>query len=129
MADINVTPLVDVVLVLLIIFMVTAPLMSDPIIKVSLPKAHTREGEEKEKITITLSREGRLALDEKEFKTLPEMEDDLKIKLAGSESKLVILRADEEATHGRLTAVMAAAKDAGAQSLTIATEQKREAGR
>ena len=128
-SGINVTPLVDVCLVLVIIFMVTAPLMSDPIIKVSLPQAHTREGEEKDKITITLSKEGRLALDEKEFKTILEMEDDLKVKLAGSESKLVILRADQEATHGKLTELMAAAKDAGAQSLTIATEQKPEAKR
>ncbi len=42
--DINITPLVDVCLVLVIIFMVTAPMMSDPAIKVDLPKAHTREG-------------------------------------------------------------------------------------
>ena len=125
MAGINITPLVDVCLVLVIIFMVTAPIMSDPLIKVSLPKAHTREGEEKDKITITLGKDGRIALDEKEFKTSKEMEDDLRVKLAGSDSKLVILRADEEATHGSLTDLMAAAKDAGAQALTIATEQVR----
>ncbi|MFA6004273.1 MAG: biopolymer transporter ExbD, partial [Elusimicrobiota bacterium] len=51
-SGINVTPLVDVCLVLVIIFMVTAPLMSDPVIKVELPRATTKEGEERDKITI-----------------------------------------------------------------------------
>jgi biopolymer transport protein ExbD len=123
-AGINVTPLVDVCLVLVIIFMVTAPLMSDPVIKVNLPKAQGVKGDkEQEKLTITLAEDGRLALDTKEYKTLEEMQPDLKDKLAASETKLVILRADQDAMHGRLTDIMAAAKDAGAESLTIATEQ------
>lgn len=122
---INVTPLVDVCLVLVIIFMVTAPMMADPVIKVTLPKAHTKQGDEQDKITLTLSKEGGYALDQKEFKQLSEIEDELKVRLAQSESKLVILRADEEALHGKLTEMMSFAKEAGAQSLTIATEQKR----
>ena len=124
-AGINVTPLVDVCLVLVIIFMVTAPIMSDPVIKVNLPTAHTHEGEEKDKITLTLSKNGRVALDEKIYKDLPSMEDDLKEKLAESDSKLVVLRADEDALNGKLTDMMAFAKEAGAQSLTIATVQKK----
>ncbi len=124
-AGINITPLVDVCLVLVIIFMVTAPLMSDPVLKVDLPKAHTKQGEERDKTTITLSRDGHLALDAKQYSTFEAMEVDLKMKLALSESKLVILRADENALHGPLTQLMSQAKDAGAQSLTIATEQKR----
>ena len=125
MSGINVAPLVDVCLVLVIIFMVTAPLLSDPAIKVTLPKAHTKEGEERDKITITLSPEGRLALDHKEYASFEAMEPDLKVLLAMSESKLVILKADENAQHGRMVDLMAKAKDAGAQSLTIATEQKK----
>ena len=124
-SGINVTPLVDVCLVLVIIFMVTAPMLSDPLIKVTLPRAHAQKGQEQDKITITLSKEGRLALDEKEFKSLQEMGDDLKVKLANSESKLVILRADSNAMHGELAYLMARAKEAGADSLTIATEQKK----
>jgi len=124
-AGINVTPLVDVCLVLVIIFMVTAPLMSDPVIKVTLPQAHTKEGEERDKLTVTLSKEGRLAIDFKEFQTLDEVRDELKEKLLSSESKLVILRADQDAAHGKLTDLMSAAKEAGALSLTIAAEQKR----
>lgn len=125
-SGINITPLVDVCLVLVIIFMVTAPLMSDPVLKVNLPKAHTKEGEERDKITITLAKDGELALDAKKYKDYSEMDQDLKALLAGSESKLVVLRADEEAFHGPLTDLMAKAKEAGAQSLTIATQQVRE---
>lgn len=124
-SGINVTPLVDVCLVLVIIFMVTAPLMSDPVLKVELPKAATQEGEERDKVTITLSKDGKLAIDHKVYKDAVEMGEDLKVKLALSESKLVILRADKEALHGKLTDLMAKAKESGALSLTIATEQKR----
>lgn len=121
--DINITPLVDVCLVLVIIFMVTAPLFSDPPIKVDLPSAHTREGEEGDKLTITLSKDGEYALDAKKFTDPKLLGEALKAALLEKESKAVILRADKDALHGQLTDLMARAKDAGAQSLTIATEQ------
>jgi len=124
-SGINVTPLVDVCLVLVIIFMVTAPLMSDPVIKVTLPKAHADKGEEADKLTLTLGRDGEVALDYKIYKDMAMLADDLKIAIAASQSKVVILRADEEALNGRLTDLMAKAKDAGALSLTIATERKQ----
>ncbi len=122
---INVTPLVDVCLVLVIIFMVTAPILSEPVIKVHLPKAHTKEGSEAEKITITLGKDGHLALDYKEYPDFAAMKPELQLKLATSETKLVVVKADEDALHGRLVDIMAEAKDAGAQSLTIATEHKK----
>ncbi|MBI4676002.1 MAG: biopolymer transporter ExbD [Elusimicrobia bacterium] len=125
MSGINVTPLVDVCLVLVIIFMVTAPLMSDPVIKVKLPKAHTQEGEERDKISVTLSREGRFALDQREFATLDAMDPYLRESVLRSESKMVVLRADEDALHGKLTEIMYRAKEAGAVQLTIATERKK----
>jgi biopolymer transport protein ExbD len=124
-SGINVTPLVDVCLVLVIIFMVTAPLLNNPVIKVQLPKAHTKEGEEKDKVTITLGKDGRMALSHKEFSSIEALQQELKARIAQSESKLVVLRADQDALHGRLVDLMAKAKDAGAQSLTIATEQKK----
>ena len=123
--DINITPLVDVCLVLVIIFMVTAPMMSDPAIKVDLPKAHTQEGEEKDKITLTLSKNGEYALDYVKFTDVKKLEETLKQKLSESDSKLIILRADKDALHGQLTDLMARAKDAGALSMTIATEQQK----
>ncbi|MDE2039879.1 MAG: biopolymer transporter ExbD [Elusimicrobia bacterium] len=124
-SGINVTPLVDVCLVLVIIFMVTAPMFSQPLLKVSLPYAHARKGREEDKVTITLSKDGRLALDEREFASLDELSAALRGKLARSQSKQVVVRADRDATNGRLTDVMAAAKEAGALVLTIATEQAK----
>ena len=124
-SGINVTPLVDVCLVLVIIFMVTAPILSDPVIKVVLPKAHTREGEEKDKITITLAKDGQMAVDYRVFKDKAALENEVKVRLLESESKLVILRADQQALHGKLTDLMALAKEAGALSMTIATDQKK----
>ncbi len=123
--DINITPLVDVCLVLVIIFMVTAPMMSDPAIKVDLPKAHTMEGEEKDKITLTLGKAGDYALDYEKYPDVNSLEAALKMKLAQSDSKLIILRADKDALHGQLTDLMGRAKDAGALAMTIATEQQR----
>lgn len=124
LTGINVTPLVDVCLVLVIIFMVTAPLLSNPAFKVDLPQAKTQEGEEKDKTTVSLSADGRYAVDEDEVKNLDELSARLKEKLATSASRLVVLRADEKALNGDLTEVMARAKDAGAISLTIATIKK-----
>lgn len=124
-SGINVTPLVDVCLVLVIIFMVTAPLLSNPTIKVNLPKARTKEGEERDKITITLGKDGKLALSQKVYENFDALEAELKDRLLSSESKLVVIRADQEALHGQLTDIMARAKDAGANSLTIATEHKK----
>ena len=121
--DINITPLVDVCLVLVIIFMVTSPLFSDPPIKVDLPSAHTQEGQEGDKITITLSKDGEYAIDARKFTDAKLLGDALKIELSQKETKMIVLRADKDALHGQLTDLMARAKDAGAQSLTIATEQ------
>ncbi len=124
-AGINVTPLVDVCLVLVIIFMVTAPMMTEAKFKVKLPKAKTGESEEAQKIVITLGRDGRIALDEKEYSSLEALEPDLKLKLLMSETKRVILRSDQDAMHGRLTDIMSTAKESGAESLTIATLKEK----
>jgi biopolymer transport protein ExbD/biopolymer transport protein TolR len=122
---INVTPLVDVCLVLVIILMVTAPMMANPVMKVELPKAHTKEGEESDKVTLTLGKDGRIALEYRIFPTLASMLPALRILIADSASRLVILRADKDASNGQLLDLMAAAKDAGALSLTIATEKEK----
>ncbi len=120
---INVTPLVDVGLVLVIIFMVTAPLFEQPTLSVNLPVANTKEGEEKENITVTITPDGKIAVNEQEV-TRETFESVLKKKLAGSAEKHVILRADKETMHGDLLLAMRAAKEHGAKSIAIATEPK-----
>jgi biopolymer transport protein ExbD len=122
---INVTPLVDVCLVLVIIFMVTAPLLSRPAFEVRLPAARTQEGEEKDKVTVSIDKGDRMAVDSRLVKDPRELKRFLAYKINESESKLVVVRADKDASHGRLTEMMAAAKDLGARSITIATERRR----
>lgn len=122
---INVTPLVDVGLVLVIIFMVTAPLFEQPTLKVDLPKASTKEGEERENITVTITSEGKYAVNEAEV-TKENFEQVLRKKIAKSDEKYVILRADKESLHGQLLLAMRISKEAGAKSISIATEPKEK---
>ncbi len=123
---INVTPLVDVCLVLVIIFMVTAPLLSEPVFKVNLPQARTQEGEEKEKIVVSLAQEAKYAVNEKAFTVKDEFYKALERSIRESGLKLVIIKADQNAGYGLLTDVMQRAKEAGASSITIATEQTKK---
>lgn len=126
MTGINVAPLVDVCLVLVIIFMVTAPLLSDPAIKVNLPKAKTQEGEEKDKVTVTISAASRYAVNEKVFTDQPAFLEGIDKIIKEGGARLVIIKADEEAPYGILTDAMQRAKEAGATGITIATEQKKK---
>ncbi len=121
---INVTPLVDVCLVLVIIFMVTAPLFSQPIMQVELPKAITDEGESSENITITIDEDENLAVDAKEV-TLEELKPELTLKLQQSSEKFVIIRADKLTNHGIVLKALDLAKELGANKMVFATEHKK----
>ncbi len=120
---VNVLPLVDVCLVLVIVFMVTAPLMMQPVMEVKLPKAVTAEGEEKENITITIALDGKIAVNEKNV-TWEKLSAELTERIKRNQDKFVIIRADENASHGEMLKAMRIARDAGAKKLTVATEQK-----
>ncbi|MCK5218523.1 biopolymer transporter ExbD [bacterium] len=121
---INVTPLVDVCLVLVIIFMVTAPLFSQPIMEVELPKAITDEGEASENITITINPDGKLAVNAKEV-TFEELKPELTLKLQESVEKFVIIRADKLTNHGIVLKALDLAKELGAKKMVFATEHKK----
>ncbi|MBI2069723.1 MAG: biopolymer transporter ExbD [Elusimicrobia bacterium] len=121
---INVTPLVDVCLVLVIIFMVTAPMLSEPMFRVDLPQSRTQEGEEKQKIMVTVSKDGRLAVDDKEVPSTEEFSREIARQLAQHQDGFVVFKADRDAFHGLLVELMQRAKDAGAKSLTIATQKR-----
>ena len=124
---INITPLVDVCLVLVIIFMVTAPLLTQPSTPVSLPKARTAEGKEKQNVTITITKDGRWALNEKEMPPA-EVEAALPEKVASSADGYVIVRADKDASYALALEAMRMARKAGAKDYSIATEQKARGG-
>jgi biopolymer transport protein TolR len=122
MADINVTPLVDVMLVLLIIFMVTAPLLTAGV-PVELPESRAKAlSEEKEQITISVARDGQVYLDE-DAVAPGELADRLAGVPLGPDGRppLVTLRADKAIDWGRAMAVMGELNRAGFTSISLIT--------
>ncbi len=119
-AEINVTPLVDVMLVLLIIFMITAPLMKHGI-DVNLPKAKGKSIEETEKINIVITKEGKIYLNDNiiDKDNLPNLLTSLK-----NDNTTVLLRADRDVNYGLVAEVMGEIKSAGIERIGIVTEQK-----
>lgn len=118
LSEINVTPLVDVMLVLLIIFMVTAPLMQQGI-DVNLPKAKGKDLPQEERITLVIRRDGRIYMNDNPV-TMAEMKKKLEVL-----SKLnpdVYLRADKDVPYGTVVEVMGEVKDAGIERLGMITE-------
>ena len=124
---VNVTPIIDVALVLVIILLVTAPMMSVADLPVDLPRAHTREAEDERNLSVTLSSDGQLAVDEHVVRR-----EDLRTVLAarlaepGNEHVLVVIRADSGASYAQVRELLRDARAAGAERLAIATRQKVE---
>ena len=109
--EINVTPLVDVVLVLLLVFMVTAPMMSRGI-DVSLPVADQPQTEPEERITVSIRADERVYVADKPV-AMALLEDTLHGMMEGRTSKVVYLRADESLRYGRVIEVVDKMKHAG----------------
>jgi biopolymer transport protein TolR len=123
-ADINMVPFTDVVLVLLVIFMVTTPLIIQGQVKVNLPKSSTKGAEAMPPATITVTSEGRIYLRDQEI-MLDQLTALLKTEMGRQNEKAVIISADRAASHGRVVQVLDAAKAAGAERLGIATDQTK----
>lgn len=122
MSEINVTPLVDVMLVLLIIFMVTAPLLTAGV-PVELPESRAKAlGEERDQVTISIASDGTVYVDEVEAPA-GTLADRLSAIPPGPEDKrpLVTLRADRSLDYGRIMAVMGELNRAGFNSISLVT--------
>ncbi len=121
MSDINVTPFVDVMLVLLIIFMVTAPLMIQGV-EVTLPQTTTKELKTPEDpLILTVNKKGEISL-ERHIIELEDLEAKLKTISEYRTDKEVLLRADKDLSYGFVLKVVAAAKRAGIEKLGMITE-------
>ena len=120
-ADINVTSLVDVAFVLLIIFMITAPIMQGGV-DVDLPKADARPVAANEGLVITIDRQGRIYLDDTEVSY-----DDFRVTFPAlvqrTNTSSVFLRADRTVPFGRVVRVMAVLRNAGVKTSVIAEEE------
>lgn len=125
MGEINVTPLVDVVLVLLLVFMVTAPLMSQGI-DITLPTANQFDDQPEERLTVTINAEGRAFLGRQPL-ALPLLEDQVRARMAGRAAQVVYLRADESVKYGKVIEVVDLLKRCGVQRIGFAYERPKEA--
>ena len=121
MSEINVTPFVDVMLVLLIVFMVTAPLLATGV-PVDLPQASARSlGEERQPLAITLDTAGTIYLQEEEVR-LSVLVEKLRAIAEVSVDTRVYLRADRALDYGRVMQVMGTVNAAGFNKIALVTE-------
>jgi biopolymer transport protein TolR len=121
MSDINVTPFVDVMLVLLIIFMVTAPMMVQGV-DVALPEVSaTPMVTEKENLTVTIDREANIYINDFQVR-MDFLKDKLEKILAGKTDREVFFRADKDVSYGVVVSVMAEIKAAGVEKLGMVTD-------
>jgi biopolymer transport protein ExbD len=123
MSEINITPLTDIFLVLLIIFMITSSAMIESGGKVNLPKAVATKSETRG-TTVTLTPKKEIFVNQKKV-TEETLENELKEALAASSDRTVILRGDREVLFGDTVRVMSMIKRAGASEIAIAAEVER----
>ncbi|MDD3883316.1 MAG: biopolymer transporter ExbD [Gallionella sp.] len=120
MSEINVTPLVDVMLVLLVVFIITAPLLSPQSLKISLPKTDAVQQIDKlQKVSLEVDAKGNIALDQAHIsdEVLAEI---LQQRAADPQFQLQI-EADQEVAYGRVAELMALAQRSGVTKLTFVT--------
>jgi biopolymer transport protein TolR len=122
MSEINVVPYIDVMLVLLVIFMITAPLLAQGV-KVSLPqtRAQTLDKAKPETLVVTVDRNGRYYLDDKTI-TARALTVVVGAALKAQPKTPVLVRGDREANYGDVVKLMALLQDAGAPSVGLLTE-------
>jgi biopolymer transport protein TolR len=122
MSEINVVPYIDVMLVLLVIFMITAPLLSQGV-KVDLPRAAAQpvESQDQETLVVTVDRQGNYFLDDRRISS-----EELRRKVAAilrlRPKTPVLIRGDRQADYGEVVKAMTLLQSAGAPSVGLLTE-------
>ena len=120
LADINITPLVDVVLVLLIIFMVTAPVLQSGI-ELNVPKTRTVKEITEERLVVSINKQQRVFLGNDPV-NINEIGARLKQKIRDPQHQAIFVRADEDVPFGAFATVMDAVKSSGITNVGIVTQ-------
>ena len=127
MAEINVTPLVDVMLVLLIIFMVNAPMLASGV-PVELPDSRANAlDQQPNQITIAVDREGYIYVDDARVPEGGFGQAMSRVNCGGADAPLITLRADRALDYGRVMAIMGELNRAGCNSISLVTQGSVEA--
>jgi biopolymer transport protein ExbD/biopolymer transport protein TolR len=120
LAEINITPLVDVVLVLLVIFMISAPVLQSGI-EVAVPKTRTVREITEQRLVVTIDREGSIFLGDSPV-NIHELPQRLHQGNSDPSKQVIYLRADERVTFGVFASVMDSVKQAGITNISIVTQ-------
>jgi biopolymer transport protein ExbD len=123
-AEINITPLTDVFLVLLIIFMVTSSVIANTGKNVKLPEAQQASATPPKAVNVTISTDGTIQVDGAAVKR-EALRAALEAALAKTEEKQVILRGDKEIVYGEAVYVLDQAQLAGAEGFALATTKRK----
>ncbi|MDB5958002.1 biopolymer transporter ExbD [Ramlibacter sp.] len=124
MSDINVTPLVDVMLVLVVIFIITAPLLASSI-RLDLPKAEgTQPGDAPQFVTVVVDKAGKLFLNDKPV-SAPQLTEQLTAAARQNPDTEIQLRADQGVPYGRVVEVMGMAHQAGLSRIGFVAEPEK----
>lgn len=122
-ADINVVPLVDIILVVLIIFMVTAPMFMKPSINVNLPKAASGDKTAPSKLNISLTADGKINLNG-QFVDAEAVKLKATEELAKNAEVQAIIFADKDVPHGQVVGILDIVKTVGVKKFAISIEKK-----
>ena len=125
MADINMTPMIDVMLVLLIIFMVAAPMLTTGV-DVNLPEAKTGKSLESEALTVTMTDDGRIQFG-KTFVQLGVLQKQLREAAKLDRKRPVLVRADHNLPYGRVITVVDSIREAGFSQVGFVTQASLQA--
>lgn len=122
-AEINIVPFVDIILVVLIIFMVTTPIMMKPSINVSLPKAGSGDSTAPSELSVTILSNGELSLNGKPTTAegITAYSKDLAVKRPDVQA---IISADKDVPHGRVVSIIDAVKSGGVKKFAITIDKK-----
>jgi len=119
---IDVTPMADIVFLLLIFFMLSSTFVTQPGIKITLPRTQSAEIQPEEKIILTIARDARLYINNRRVE-MRHLIEALRESFAGRTDRLLIVKADERVEHGVVVEALDKAKLAGADRLAIASDR------
>lgn len=120
LAEINITPLVDVVLVLLVIFMITAPVLQSGI-QVNVPKTKTVREITEQRTVLTINKDNEVFLNDKPI-NLNDLPNILRSQSSDTTKQIIYLRADQSVSFGTFATLMDAVKQSGITNISIVTQ-------